>query len=150
MAVLDSRTRKLQADCLHTVSHNVLSREDLRKLYASLSMSKSTPQSYLSRLMFTIGIVIGMRPSALCYLRIGQFCKVEINDSVVRKICAAVINAEGSAKTAQGGWKCIGSKPVQLFVYYEDYEDSTINFFAILSRIWGFVAIYQQIMIGFF
>lgn len=69
--VLDKRVKELQADGLHPVRNNIISREDLRKLYVSPSLRKTTPQSYISRLVFTIGIVTEMRKYALCYLRIG-------------------------------------------------------------------------------
>lgn len=105
LSVLDNRSPELQAEGHHTNSHNVLSREDVRKLYSSHSMNQKTAKGYLARLFFTILIVTAMRPSALCFLKVSQFSKMEVDNNFVWKISGSVGGDDGTSKTSQGGWK---------------------------------------------
>jgi len=128
-AVLDNKAREQQREGNHVVSHNVLSRQDLLQLYRSESLSKETPKGFQTRLIFTIGVLTAMRPTALASLTLSQFKKIKIGDEVVWVITGAVGSDCGASKTAKGGWSAIGGKIPEVCIWNEDYDDGNINFF---------------------
>lgn len=54
MVVIDNRVRLLQEKGLHTQYHNVLTKEDLLKLFQSRSLSKDSPRGFQNRLIFML------------------------------------------------------------------------------------------------
>lgn len=129
MAVIDNKVRILQERGLHSQHHNVLTREDLLKLFNSPSLSRDSPSGFQNRLVFTVGILTAMRPTALATLKLSQFQKIRLGDDTVWKITGCVGSTSGSSKTAGGGWKAIGQSPTEVCIWNEDYADGSINFY---------------------
>ena len=73
VGVLDNKARQGQQQGRHVISHNVLSRDELIHLYRSESLSKNTPKRFLTRLVFTVGILTALRPVAIATLSVSQF-----------------------------------------------------------------------------
>lgn len=132
-AVLDNKARSLQEQGMHTTHHNVLSRTELVTLYKSASLSLQTPKGFQNCVIFTIGIVTAMRPTAMAFLKRHQFQKIRLDDDWVWKITGTVGSTSGSSKTSSGGWKSIGENPVEVCVWNEAYENGTINVFKIID-----------------
>ena len=61
--------------------HNVLSVEDLKKLYCSPELSGTTPRSFQCRLIFGVALLTAMRPCELAFLKMSQFRKQRLNGS---------------------------------------------------------------------
>ena len=80
-------------------------------------------------MVYIIGIITAMRPTALATIFIGQFQKSRLKDDVVWKIKSAVGSTNGSSKTSRGGFNAIGQKPLEVCVWNEHYLDGAVNFF---------------------
>lgn len=106
-----------------------LSSADLKTLYASLSLSKKTAKGYLTRLIFSVGLVTSMRPTAKYILDTSQFKRIMLDGKVVWKITGMIGSAAGALKTNKVGWSTIGEKPPEVCVWDESYVHGTINFF---------------------
>lgn len=98
MEVADKKIRSLQREGMNTKSHNFLLNEDIDTIFQSPSLSKNTPKGYQTRLVVTVGILIGMRPTGFSPLLVSQFERVKLRDSVVWKINASVGARNGSSK----------------------------------------------------
>lgn len=133
-AVVDNKARNLQEAGLHTESHNVLSKEEVLTLFKSKSLSPDSPKGFQNRLIFAIGILTAMRPTAMALLSRHQFCKMTLGGEIVWKITGTVGNVNGGSKTSSGGWSSIGRKPVEVCVWDQDYANGNINFFKILDE----------------
>lgn len=103
MAVLDNRFREQQSRGLLVKNHNVLTRDQLERLYLSPSLSRQTPIGFQSRMVFNIALITKMRPSALWSLTTNQFENVDIDGTMVWKITARMADPNGATKTNQGG-----------------------------------------------
>lgn len=95
---------------MHSKSHNVFSKSDIFKLYASVSLTKRTASGFLNRMLFTVILVTGIRPTALCTLTVNQFGNVKLHNEMVWKITATVKNFDDSAKIQAQGWESGGTK----------------------------------------
>ena len=80
LAVADKKVREQHRSGNHVVSHNVLSRYDLGKLYKSASLSRDSPKGLQARVIFTVGILTAIRTSALASLKVSQFKRVMVRD----------------------------------------------------------------------
>ena len=129
LTVADNKVREQQSSGNHVVSHHVLSRYDLVKLYKSASLSRDSPKELQARVIFTVGILTAMRPSALATLKVWQFKRVMIKDQAVWMISGVIRRDCGALKTERGGWAAIGNKVPEISVYDKDYESRCINFF---------------------
>ena len=129
VGVLDNKARQGQQQGLHVISHNVLSRGELIHLYRSESLSKNTLKGFLTRFVFTVGILTALRPVALATLSVRQFSQLKIGERFVWKITSAIGSNEGASKTARGGWGAIGQKGPEICVWNEAYNVGTINFY---------------------
>lgn len=118
----------MQEKALHTTCHNVLSSNDFRGLYEPSSLPKITAKGYLTRLIFSNGLVTVMHPTVLCTLDISQFKTVTLDGKVGWKIRGMVGRTEGESKKNKGGWPMIGEKPPAFCVWDELYADETITF----------------------
>ena len=129
LAVIDNRFSLQQADGIFTESHNVLSHEDLEKLYKSPDLARDKPKSFLARLVFDVALVTALRPSALVHLCTTQFTKLKLRGEMVWRIRQAVGSRSGSSKTSAGGWKFAGEKPVETFVWDRPALGGILNVF---------------------
>lgn len=128
VSVLDNKAREQQRLGGFTESHNVLSREEVVALFKSPSLCKQTPVGFQTRLVFSIGLLTGMRPTALWSLSVGQFSLRQHLGKECLVITGAVGATNGSSKTCRGGWASIGQKPLEICVWNETYH-GCINFF---------------------
>ena len=128
VSVLDNKVRELQRNGDMVLSHNVLSKEEVVKLYKSPSLSRDTSAGFQARMVFTIGLLTGMRPTALWTLSVSQIRRQMFMNKQCYVITGAVGSSSGSSKTTRGGWRAIGQKPQEVVVWDETYHGS-INFF---------------------
>lgn len=129
MSVIGNKVRTEQSLGNTIQSHNVLSREDLKILYASPSLSRTTPRGFQTRLIFNITLLTAMRPGALVALTIGQFQKMVMEGEEVWEIRGVIGSISGSSKTTQGGWKSINDKPTEVCVWNQDDLDGELNMY---------------------
>lgn len=73
--VMDKLFRKQQAEGMVRKSHNLLSIDDVIKLYSSPELSETTPRSFQCRLIFGVSIMTSMGPTELSVLQKTQFRK---------------------------------------------------------------------------
>lgn len=132
LSVLDNKIRELQRSGDHVVSHTVLSRDEVIYLFQSESLSTETAIGLQARLVFAIGILTAMRPTALWTLSTSQFSRRCFDGKECIVISGAVGATNGSSKTHRGGWKSVGEKLLEVVVYNETYHGS-INFFELLD-----------------
>lgn len=71
----------------------------------------------MNRLIFTVGIVTAMSPTALMLLRVSQFPKMKLGDDMVWKIRSSNGSLDRTSKTNLDGWKLIADKPQEIFVW---------------------------------
>lgn len=76
----------------------MLFRQELGILYNSPSIRNNRPKGFQTRLSFTIGVLTGIRPTALCSLSASQFKKMKINDNIFWVITKTNGSTEGSSK----------------------------------------------------
>lgn len=68
--MLETQSRELQVEVTNTKNHEVLSREDFSQRYWSPLLSKVAPETYLNRLVVTVGPVTEMGQTALVTIKI--------------------------------------------------------------------------------
>lgn len=127
-AVIDNRCRRLQSSGMHSQQHNVFSRDDLIELYKSKSLSKDTPTGFQTRLIFSLGLVTAMRPTALVSLNRNQFEKQVINGRKAWVVTEVIGDLTGSPKTSKGGWSSVGKAPLKIPIWEGTYlKDDTFD-----------------------
>lgn len=102
-SIIDNKARKQKLVGHHVVSHNILSREHLRRLYEKKSLSKDSPRWFQTSMVFTISILTAMGPNTLATLTASQFRKCNIQDKLVFIISAAVGSSCSAPKSSRGG-----------------------------------------------
>ena len=70
LTVVDNRCKEIQRIGIHKVSHNTLAICDLKQVFTSLNNAENTPHGYRNRLVFSVGLVTGLRPKALASLEL--------------------------------------------------------------------------------
>lgn len=68
--MLETQSRELQVEVTNTKNHEVLSREDFSQRYGSPLLSKTAPETYLNRLVVTVGPVTEMGQTTLGTIKI--------------------------------------------------------------------------------
>lgn len=89
--VLDKKARQRYSIGLHTKSHNVLSGDDVLKLYYSKLLAKSTPKVYHNMMKSNLGLFTGVWPTRLQSMEISQFNQLNLGEVVMkytRTICS--------------------------------------------------------------
>lgn len=96
-SVLDNRVRELELQGLHLNTHNMLVKEELISLFNSNSLDSCASSKFQARILFTVGVLTGMLPTALSTISVKQFekGKLQIN---VWKITGAVVSVACASK----------------------------------------------------
>lgn len=113
---------------MQTVPHNVICRTEVSLLFKSKSLRKEVPSGFLSRPVFTMGLLTEMRPTAICTLRVSQVHCTTLMARSCFVIQGAVGSASCASKTSRVRLKAVGQKPQESAVSDETY-DWSINFF---------------------
>lgn len=127
LAVLDNNFSLQQSNGVLRQSNNVLSKTDLCKLFTSSSLSRATPYSFQTRLIFGIAVVTAMRPTELYTLTMGQFKKTKLNGKHVWQTKSVIGSQQGASKTFNGGFRAAGDKPTTVCVWNRDLVDGNLN-----------------------
>ena len=127
--MIDKRFSLRQADGIFTESHNVLSQEDLKKLYKSSELARDKAKSFPARLVFDVALVTALRPSTLVHLTTTHFTQLKLRGEMVWRIRQAVGSRSSSSKTNAGGQKIAGEKPVETLVWDPPALGGIINIF---------------------
>ena len=104
MSVLDKRFSEQQVRGFTIKIHNVLSQDNVLKLYSSMEQSKSTPYSYQCRMIFNLALITAMRPTELFRLQISQFKLFRQGECAVWRIEGRIGSVDGTDKTMKGGF----------------------------------------------
>jgi len=67
--------------------------------------------------VFNLALMTAQRPSALCTLTINQLKRSVVGNEEAWIIECAVGDRNGASKTAKGGWKAVGKKPVSCAIF---------------------------------
>lgn len=114
---------------MYVISHNVLTKVYVEKLFTSPELSRNTPSSFQCRIIFGIEPVTAMRPTELHKLKISQFSQVFEEGEEVWCIKGRMGAVHGTSNTSIGGWKSAKFKPKEAFVFNEEYFNGTVNIF---------------------
>lgn len=128
LSVLDNKAREQQRDGRFTVSHNALSRNEVQQLFKSRSLSRDTPSGFLARLVFNIGLLTGMGPTAMSTLSVRQIRRTTLIQKNYFIIQGAAGSASVASKTSRGSLKAVGHKPQEVAVF-DEAHDELINFY---------------------
>lgn len=128
LALIDNKIRSLQAEGMHSVSHNVLSKNDTINLFKSYSLSKKNPACFQTHMVFIIGLLTATRPSTLSNLSVKQFNKVKIGNYLVWKITHSMGSITGASKIQRGGLHQVDQKTSRICVFNDSYlREKLIN-----------------------
>lgn len=144
MTVINNRFSEQQSRNKHVVSHNVLTGEDVKKLFESAQLSRATPASFQCRLLFGIALMTAMRPTELRLLRLSQFSKLCMSGEEVWKICSRVGSIDGTSKTSHGGWNAVNSKPKEVIIWNITSLGGSVNIYADIEE---YMAMRNEIII---
>lgn len=106
-----------QARGYHSEKANVLSEDELGKLFASEYLTSLTAVGFQTRLIFELFLVTGFRRKEIAQMERWQ---VKVFDNVKpRRICIRkrLGSAIGTAKNAQGGTKHAGKTPTEVSIF---------------------------------
>lgn len=115
-AVMDNKLREHYFQGVYMRSHDVLTAEDVSFLYRSSSLSRETPKTFLTRLIFNVALITAMRPSSLWQLRMSQFERRRVNGEIAWVITGTMGSRDGVSKTERSVSKAVNDKPVQICV----------------------------------
>lgn len=127
--VLENRFNDQQSRGMVTKSHNVLSYEDLVKLYDSDELSKRTPSSFQCRLIFHIALSTAMRASEMLHLRLSQLSFINQKGQDVLMIVGTIGSKKGASKNAPGGISAIKQRPKEICIWNKWQMDGKINIY---------------------
>lgn len=117
VAVLDNRAKEMQARGVVPVSHNVLSKKDVEKLYLSPSLSIDSPRTFLTRIILHVSLLTACRPTSLATMKISQWREARNNDEDVLVYTSVMGCRDGSTKTEKGGIRAIGQSPTTFYLW---------------------------------
>ena len=129
MAVWDNKFNPQQSKGIVPERHNVLSKEEVLKLYESSLLDRSTPLRFQARLVFGMALITAMCPCMLVHLAIGQVQKITCGAEEVWKIRGVIGRRVGASKTARGGWKAVKDKPQEVCVWNRSCLDGKLHLF---------------------
>lgn len=119
ISILENLLADQQSRCFVLQSHNVLSESDIRKLYESPHLSKNSPTSFQTHLIFDIALSTGIRLSKLHQRTCSQFRSEEQEGEHVIVIRSSLAPSMGASENSKGGWRFVLKKiqkMLQLFV----------------------------------
>lgn len=131
---LDNRSRSLHAAGMTRKPYNVLSAEDVEKLFNSPELSGTTPRSFQCRLIFGVAILTAMRPQELSALGVDQIkrTKLEGLDAFIFK--GKMGSVDGTCKNARGGLRQISETPKEVPIFNEFSMDGSVNVYQDVDR----------------
>lgn len=129
LAMLDRFFSEEQARGMVVKSPNVLTHDDIYKLYHSKHLFKGTPTAYQCHLIFTLAVLTAMRPIELYKLNISQLTEMKQSDTFVCKISGRMGSIDGTAKNCRGGFKDVKIKNKEIYIFDEHLTDGQLNAF---------------------
>lgn len=109
LSVLDHIFSEQQARGFTIKSHNVLSRDDVCKLYGSPELSKNTPAAYKCRMIFNIAPITKIRPRELFKSPVSQLYLVGQGEDKVWRIQGRISTIDRT-QSVKGGFKAVKIK----------------------------------------
>lgn len=136
-AALDNKFRQQQARGALTKSHNVLTVDDVKQIFASDYCAPTTATGYRNRLIFAVGLAIGTRPTELWRLELRQF-KQEVVDGKPGLVYYPVVGSSaGASKNAKGGIKAVNYRTRMIPIHDVAFFDGSLNVYRLIV---GFLA----------
>lgn len=126
--VIDNHFSDQQSRGLVTKSHNVMSVNDIKKLYSSDKLSTEHSKGMQARTVFNIALVTGMRPGEITNLKLSQLQKICIDGENAWRMTSVIGCRRGRSKNRKGGLKAVKQKPTEIIIFDETYYGS-INVF---------------------
>lgn len=130
--VMDNYFAERQAEGAVTIHHNTIPFKEMKKLLAHDVCSMETACGYLNRLVFTMGLMIGLRPTALSNITLDQLQLSEKDGRPIIYFMEKVGGRDGTGKTKQGGIKFIKRSPQPIPIYNIEFMDGLINPFRLI------------------
>jgi len=122
--VANKITSEQQAKGVRVKSYNVLSDSDVEKIFEDECTQVSTPTGYVNRLIMVMGMLLGLRATALRSLKWSMFHDEESHDGrPIIRFQGIIGSIDGQSKHAHGGLKASKSIPTSINIF-----DSEIKF----------------------
>lgn len=130
--LLENKVRELQGEGAVRKSQNVLSEEDVRKMYKSRALSPSTPHRFVTRVIFNIALITAFRPGELKAFRMKNVttCSMEGGAEPNSRILGTIGGRERNYKKRQGGIRDIEKKVPEFFTWDRFQCDGPVNVYA--------------------
>lgn len=136
-SIIDNLFADQQSRGMTPESYNVLSSEDVEKLYSSPELSKESPRSFQTRMIYNLAISTNMRIGELHQLKRSQFKFSEQNGRGVIWVRCIVGSRIGASKNAKGGWKAVKEKPKEVPIFSKYYFGGILNPYNDIVEYWG-------------
>ena len=126
--VLDNKCKNLQGKGKYPRGHNVLSEDDIVKIYKSEHLNVNHPLGLITRLIFDIAFVTTWRPGMISALQLDQVEYVLARGAPAYRITSRIASDKGS-KTAQGGLRESNQKPIEVTIWKSKQLDGVVCVF---------------------
>lgn len=127
LPVLNNRFANQQEQGMTVKHHNTLPRSDLIKLYDHPICDSTTSLGYINRLVLSMAICLGIRPTSMHELSLSQFRDVQIESETVIIYTERIGSNTGASKGKKGGIKYIKRHPVQIPIWNRELLGKRIN-----------------------
>jgi len=120
MTALDNIVKEQQSQGEHRKPHNVILENELEMMLLDKSTDPSKPKGYVSRLIIIIGLLTGLRPTALRLLKWSNFthCLDHEGNQAIRYV-GSVGGVDGDCKNQKGGVASAKDIPTHFLIFNE-------------------------------
>lgn len=132
--VLNNHFANQQAAGAVVKHHNTLPRSDIIKLFDHNICDPNHSLGYLNRLILAMAICLGIRPTAMHDLTLGQFTDIQVEEETVITYTERIGSTTGSSKGKKGGIKYIKRQPVRIPIWNRLLLDKRINLFSMIKH----------------
>lgn len=129
MSLTDNKIREVQSKRLHLISRNVLFRQEIVHLCKSPALSRLTLKVFQNRIIFTVEIQTGMRPTTVGSVTVNQVRKGQLESNTIWKVTGKIANWQRASKIYEGGGNSAEDKPQENCIRNESYCNGSTNFF---------------------
>lgn len=144
MSVIDNKIRQMQSLGVVKRSHNILTTEDIQKLYDSKLLSIESPKGFITRLLFDIAFMTGFRPSEMENILMKDVQFTSQRGSNVCKIVGHVGGNDGDSKSCQGGYKFTNFQPKAVYIWDMCQLDGRVNCFKDIKQYYEAVSSWRK------
>lgn len=129
VAAIDKKFRELQQESCSTQSYDMLTLQNLLKLYLPPSLSKRTTMGSLKRMVFNIALMTSLRRTSLVTLRMSQFSRHTVDGDMARVIICIMDSQDVASKAEKAGLESISENSTSVCVWREERFGSELCVF---------------------